>query len=324
MKLSMKRIRLLLIILLSGVMITGCNVAEDLTDCDVELELAFRFMKGGTDQFGAEVSSLDVFIFDDQGQFIRRLVETDRSKFDENYRMRITLPPGQYNFITWGGLNSTQYSYPMSASQFQGATFTDEMEAATSKVIDRGGIVDYHPSDMFYGNRLDVVLVMERRKETILTDLVKNSTRINLKATGLPLPTRANVFTNLDFSFYAANGSYDYYNHISHVNPGTTLKYNALDESSDANDIYYSSFYTFRLVFDEDNSLVIWDKENNKSFYTGDVLDEFIRKDSRYDTQAKVDAEDVFNIELSFHGYTLVSVKLNGWDVQISNPGPIY
>ena len=301
-------------------MITGCNVKENLDDCDVELELAFRFMKGGTDQFGVEVSSLDVFIFDAQGQFIRRLVETDRSKFNENYRMRTTLPPGQYNFITWGGLNTTQYSYPKTASDFQGATFAEEMTIADAQVMDKAGVMDYRPSDMFYGNRLDITLVMERRHETIVTDLVKNSTKINLKITGLP----ASMLNQLDMSFYAANGTYNYFNQIDFANPGTTLKYNALEETIDSNDTYNSSFYTFRLVFDKENTLILFDKNDNKVFDTVDILNDFIRKNPLYDTQAKVDAEDVFYIELTYEGYIRVSAKINGWDVQSVNPGPIY
>ena len=308
--------------ILACILITGCNVKENLDDCDVELELAFRFMKGGTDQFGTEVSSLDVFIFDSDGQFIRRLVDTDRSKFNENYRMRTTLPPGQYNFITWGGLSSSsaQYTYPKTALEFQGATFAEEMTAADVQAIDKAGVMDYRPSDMFYGNRLDITLVMEKRKETIVTDLVKNSTQINLKIDGLP----ASMLNQLDISFYAANGTYNYFNQIDFANPGATLKYNALDATINANDIYNSSFYTFRLVFDKENTLILWDKSKNEAFDIADVLNDFIRKDPNYNTQAKVDAEDVFYIELTYAAYVRVAAKVNGWDVQTSNPGPIY
>ena len=319
MKLSMNKIKLWFAIILAGIMITGCNVAENLDDCDIELEFSFRFIKEGIDQFGNEVSSLDIYIFDDQGNLVKKLIETDRSKFNENFKMSTTLPPGTYNAVIWGGLNPTQYTYPTTASEFTASTFTEQVESANAKVKDKAGIVDYRPSDMFYGNKFDISLVQERPKETALIDLVKNSTQINLKISGLPLP-----LDKYDVSFYSANGSYDYLNHLNHADPEVTLRYNALDETTDANDNYYASFNTYRLVFGKENKLVIWDKTENKLFYTADLLEDFIRKDPRYDTQAKVDAEDVFNIFISFDTYMRVSVSINGWDVQISNPGPIY
>ena len=285
-------------------------------------------MKNGQDRFGVEVSSIDLFVFDEHGYFVGKWSEPDNSKFATGtYKMIIPLPPGVYNFVTWGGMKNSQYTL---FDQGQNSTVTSEpivgkthmnnmfIEAKDGSLA---GEIDYEPLRLFFGDKLSVDLNSKQQVGSgtttrIVIDLVKNSKQVDLKITGLPLPTRANKFTNIDIYLTSANAGYTFEN--AYETPDRTVKYTPTNEDTDANNVYYSTLHTFRMTFGRAIVLTIRNKERNDNILVADILEEFIRKIPQYSTQAGIDAEDYFLIEIVLNPYVSVEVKVNGWDVNES------
>ena len=324
MKLIKDRIALLLI-LISAICFSACNVAEDDSDCLESMEITFRFMKNGQDRFGVEVSSIDLFVFDEHGYFVGKWSENDNSKFATGtYSMVVPLPSGTYNCVAWGGLKNNHYAL---FDQDQSLTNASNPIVGETNIADmllevRDGSkareVDYTPTNLFFGDKLNVDLNKRQQgsKTSVVIDLVKNSKQVDLKITGLPLPTKANKFTNIDIWLASANGGYTFRN--EYETPDRTVEYTPVSEDADVNNVYYGTMHTFRMTFGRPIVLTVRNNEKSEDIVVADILEEYIRKTAQYSTQAAVDAEDYFLIELVLDPYMSVSVKINGWNVNAS------
>ena len=307
---------------------TACDVTEDETNCMADMQLTFRFTKDGSDQFGVEVPSLSVFVFDAQNRFVGRWDENDNSKFGSNYTMTIPLQPGAYTFVVWGGLKDShyyicQYGHAYGASVEPVANQTSLSELLVRLQYDTRNayttqkhFVDYVPGAQFHGNTGQLTLLAQANN-TVTVDLRKNNKKINLKIIGFPEPeTKANPYTQMDITLNAPNGSDDFWNDPELG--GATFCYVQHGATLSAPDTQSSTFYTMRMVFNNGHRLVIYNTETGREFYSADLLEDYIRKVPAYFSQDAVDAEDEFDITIDVRSNLGVQVSVNGWNVGIS------
>ena len=102
--------------------LTGC-IKEDFSDCPPEevippdptpeangsltLQLSYRMhttQENGAyvDLFNDEVRKVDVFVFDEKGEYVQTVERVAEPLFAENYETTLTLPEGSYQFVVWG------------------------------------------------------------------------------------------------------------------------------------------------------------------------------------------------------------------------------
>lgn len=308
---------------------SACDVAEDESDCVVTMQLTFRFTKDdGLDHFGNEVPSLSVFVFDENRKFVTRLDENDNSKFGTSYTMPVSLMPGDYTFVVWGGLKDTNY-YLCSSGQSQGqAEGPSTGQTAMSEMLLRlkcdtrnshasqKHFVDYVPSSLFFGRTAQVTLV-ENQDNTVTIDLAKNSNVINLTVIGLPESiTRANPYPYIDIYMDSPNGGYDFWNGLE--TGGNAFTWVQHDAASGGGNIQTSTLHSLRMIYGNAIKLTIYNTETAKAIYTADLLEDYIRKVPAYSSQAALDLEDEFDITIDLQAYLGVNVTVNGWDVGVS------
>ncbi len=307
---------------LAGVVQAGCY-KEDESDCVDSLEIAFRFMKDGADMFEPEVESVSLFVFDENELYVGRWDEFDSSVLVDGYTMKVDIPAGTYNCVAWGGLHEDCFGVKNSSGQTAalvvGETTIDQLMMQLrceqqSYLSSPAHIVDYEPCSLFYGNKMQVDLPKGLGKAVKVTvDLKKYSTQIRLIMSGLPLPTRANPYSQLLFHMAVPNGQYDFRDNFQA--PCNTYTYiaqfaNAADDGRLTMDIY-----TLKLGFDRGHKFTIYNTEDDVVYMTADLLEDYIRKDPRYNTQALVDAEDYFEIVMDIKTNLGVEVWVNGWEV---------
>jgi hypothetical protein len=304
------------------VVLTGCDLAEDETDCMGEMHLTFRFTREGQNNFGPQVPSLSVFVFDQTGIFLGRWDENDNTKFGSDYVMTLPLSPGTYSFVAWGGLNDTHYSLGGpggTVAPVIGETHIDDMLVRVA--CNHSSEVTFIPATQFHGEALDRSVVAGHAND-ITIDLVRNSTEIQLTILGLPEPgTRVSPFTQMSLWLNAANGGYDFHNLIEYAAQTMTYREQGTDGATD--NALVTSFHTLRMQLkDRNNSnisykYILWNSQTASVYHTADLLHDYIYKTEgeKYNTQAKIDEVDLFRIKIDLNPYVGVSVTVNDFKV---------
>lgn len=66
--------------------------------------------------FHNQVDCLNVYVYDEDGNYVTERNVVGDSLKDENYRMKIDLPKGKYNFVAYGGMECEKSSFTFSSS----------------------------------------------------------------------------------------------------------------------------------------------------------------------------------------------------------------
>lgn len=315
---------------------TSCNpfdLSDYEEDCVVDMRLTFRFSRYGAELLAQEVPSLSVFVFDANDLFVGRFDEMEAANITEHYTMTVPLPPGTYRFVTWGGL--VDPNYYLSSPDMElgyvlnpvvGETTLQEFavriarQARNSHRPTLSNFVDAVPGALFFGNT-EQITITATADQQIELPLIKYTNTINLTVIGLPesTHTRANSYSYMDISLLSPNGSYDFYGDIA--SNRQMLTYPQHNVTDDGVLTQTSTIYTIRPVFGNEHTLSFYNTETNEEFYSADILNDYIRKtvDSSgqyiYNTQAAVDMEDTFNIELDLRSPVNVTVTVNDYHV---------
>ncbi len=328
---------------LAVVLVAGsvsCNLAEDLSRCDVEMRLTFNFSRHGEALLAREVPSLSVFAFDASDRLVGRWDEMDAARITADYTMTVPLAPGSYRFVVWGGLVNDNYflSSPGKGlghllTPVVGLTTFDELAVrikrnTRSHHTGAFHFVDDVPGALFFGST-DPIDLRTGAGHDIDIELVKYSNTINLTVTGLPAggSTRMSSFPHIDINLHSANGSYTFTGQTA--SDRTTLTWPQREADHGPAAALTSTIHTLRPVFGSDHKLEFYDTAAGKVIYSADLLDDLIRKTRDvegnyiYDTQAAVDHEDTYNIKIDLsslypgHPTDLgVTVTVNDYHVQ--------
>lgn len=325
---SLKNIMRWLTVLFLSLGMASCDVSENEADCTVDFNLTFSFTKNGQENFGMEIPSLSVFVYDRDKLFVGRWDEYDNSKFNADYTMTLPLTPGTYSFVVWGGLDDSYYLCESGLTQNQpvepvvGETPLDNMTVrmkfeTRNSYQSEQHFVDYIPTTQFHGST-EPIEIGKNAHEEITIDLKKNSKEISLTILGLPAPlTRANPYPNMFITMSGANGRYDFQNGFESTD--NTLTYVQHDLGGNlATDTQRSTIHTLQMKYGNEYKLVLYNTDTNSEFYCTCLLNDCIGKIEVYETQEAVDAEDRFDIVLDLRSPLGVKVTVNGWEVEES------
>lgn len=92
---------------LAAVTMSGCSmVTDDMQPCPAQLRLRFVYDYNikFADAFANEVTSVNVWAFDDKGNFVWSGSAAGETLSDGNFYLDVPLPEGRYDFVSWCGL----------------------------------------------------------------------------------------------------------------------------------------------------------------------------------------------------------------------------
>ncbi len=108
--------------------LSGCDSAiyDSEGDCSagVELRFVYDYNLESANAFPSQVDCLTLHLYDGSGKFITTLTETSGVLADEDYRMKLTLGPGIYHAIAYGGIECDKASFAHAAAPAAGSSYT--------------------------------------------------------------------------------------------------------------------------------------------------------------------------------------------------------
>lgn len=99
------------------VALTSCEPILDYPDpCPQGLRLRFvyDYNREKANAFPSQVSCLTLLVYDSEGNYVTTVTETSGVLADEDWRMELPLPPGDYSLRAWGGMACSETSFEFS------------------------------------------------------------------------------------------------------------------------------------------------------------------------------------------------------------------
>ncbi|NDV66109.1 FimB/Mfa2 family fimbrial subunit [Bacteroides sp. 224] len=288
--------------------LTSC-VGDDLSNCPTVERLRIRFINGLSENANPiqhyDVSQLaDVFIFDSQGMFYRRLSDIN-TVMTADYVMETTLPAGTYSFVSWLNLQSC---YEIEPAEFQ-VNQTHINDALLHLSLDASNMVNTAPHLLFHGIQKEIEITGDY--QDIEIPVVPDNYQVNFKVTG-PLW----VGINYQFNVQASNGIYKFDNSFA---PCQEFDYR-YTVSPDENNVLYASLRFMRLFRDRNPMLTITNRYTGDCIYKHNLVDLILLLEKKLGVKIDFSRDYVFDIELDLRGDEETAdmeafITINGWRV---------
>ena len=280
----------------------------------VKLQLDYKMhnYKEGADyidRFIEEVHKVDVFVFDTEGNFVRRDITPVDPTQPEPYTLALDYPAGDYHFVVWGNHNETE-------NECLGGRQTPLESSAMhlrTKTPDR--TIDILSDSLFHGMTPQPVSIIAGEEQTIPVGLMKNRNDIRLlvrwheKGTERDARcTHASHSAGLEARIIDANASYSFDNQLlpaqdsvvylgGDFTPDKTYHMAFHDDTICPPEAYKADFSVGRLMQGSRAELILTRAD---SIVFRRPLMEIISQAEQYKTQESLDREDRYLIELLF------------------------
>lgn len=192
---------LLALTLAASAALTSCDIFnEDLPPCPQGLQLRFvyDYNMEFANAFPSQVDCLILLVYDKEGNYVRTETASRPETADENWRMTVDLPAGDYTLLAYGGMDQEHSSFRFNPTP-QNSTFSDLKVYLPTELLTHPRGTDLHP--LFYG-RAEVSVPetsTEYVQETIYMMKDTNDIRIVLlNENGQPADADEFVFTITD------------------------------------------------------------------------------------------------------------------------------
>ena len=207
------------------------SIYDDQSDCFGGIKLRFVYdyhMEPGANAFPANVDCINVYVFDNEGNFVTQLAETSDLLRDEHYRMDLSLlDPGSYNIVVYGGLACANSAFRFSPQWgTSAAAGYGQSDMTVTLPLDANGVsakqlhnIESRTGGLFYG-ALKLTLTDEDfrkkgyREETVY--LVKDTNNIQIILQELDDPYVIDV-NDYDFQIVDDNFVIDAENRVREI-----------------------------------------------------------------------------------------------------------
>ena len=320
--------------LLAGafVLAPACDrLHEDLQPCHQGLRLRFvyDYNMEYANAFPSQVDCLTLLVYDGEGKYIKTVTAGQPETKDENWRLTIDLPAGDYSLLAYGGMDCQDASFFFSPSPSE--TLMQNLQVYLPKdFITEPKGTDLHP--LFYG-KLDVSVPDMSNGTDYVEDTVymmkdTNDIRIILaNENGLSINTEDFVYTITD-----NNTKFNYLNDVistEYVTYRPWAKDNAnvgfLADGEDAM-AAWAEFSIPRLMENSEAVLTVTKKDDGKKVLSIPLVNVLLLLKSEHfrkmQPQEFLDRESRWNLTffLTDRGlWTQVSIIINDWIVRINN-----
>lgn len=298
----MKRGVYLPLTLLAFLFTLGGCIKEDLSKCNGEFNLKFRYVKNseGVDKFPSEVNKLDVFVYDENDVLVGKFSDAG-GHLDASYQMNLPLEPGKYKVITWGNLENE-------LCEMKGMTegTKKEQHEVTLKGTSSGrvDVIDREIPPVFYGQEMEIEVKANKKREATV-DLIKNTKRVRVLIKGLPMENMRAMDDMLDWHCFISSE----HGTLSNDNTSTgdnLLQYMPKDQVVDG--VMQCDYTLFRLCETVPSSLIV-EEIGGKNLFNRNIVEIILAE--RPNTDFEI--EDEFQITLIFSANMEVTVKVEEW-----------
>lgn len=131
-------------------------------DCTVHYYLTFKYDLNlkWADAFPSEVHSVNLYVFDNNGNFVKEMTAESPAVDNEGYRMELDMAPGNYTLIAWCGIGN-----PTGAGKFftvpepvRGQSPMTDLTCTLNTVESESGLSSSEQLDFMYHGMLEVDL----------------------------------------------------------------------------------------------------------------------------------------------------------------------
>lgn len=338
-------------IMLMSIVFSSC-VNDDQDDCGLNIRFRYTYNVKNADAFSHEVKSIDLYVFDEDGKYIKRYSDASE-QFGAGYQMNIRdLKAGKYTFVC---MARSEKAITDEDQEFQIARLGKgaDINELTAHLDCNNGINGKQFAHLYVGK---TSIDYSGNPQNATIDLLKcsNTYRILL----LPTSKQANfIADNFDIRIVDANNWFDHkgdllvnpisetdqeeVTHVPHsrsiaTNNGTSpiedsKETQAKEGSDDGKDILTSEDRDVALIYDlrsarlfrnDDTRLVITDKRSGKEVFNHSLpwLLSLYGGDQRHkdwDDQEYLDRQDHYTLTFyvdDTRDYSFTArVKVNGW-----------
>ena len=130
---------------ISAVVFTSCDehMFDNEGDCEVTHLIRFRYELNlkWADAFPSEVNSVNLYVFDSDGLFVREYLGRGEALSDPDYHIVLDLPVGDYRFVAWCGLENdgVEQEYFTVPQPVPGVTTIEELTCSLNTKTTRAG-----------------------------------------------------------------------------------------------------------------------------------------------------------------------------------------
>ncbi|EGJ72094.1 protein of unknown function DUF1812 [Bacteroides coprosuis DSM 18011] len=303
----------LLCIVGASILLSSC-IKEDFDDCNYQLRLLYDYNMDYVDLFSKQASRVNLFVFDDEGVFIKEIEKPVSNQLSAFY-MDVDVPFNRsYNFLAWSGLYDEYYT--LNQKMKAGVTHIDDVELSLTELNNE--ILSKELPPLWFGRIQDKVGSLGSG----VMPLTKNTNKIRIAMRILPTVETDLKLVKEKFNFYiqSSNTSYNSTNQVLSEKPFKYAPYYAENDEKG----FIVELNTLRLMANRENLLVITDPETDEVRFTMDLneyLDDLrFLSNNKLSLQEFMDREDEYAMIFFFGGkddmFSSLSVEINGWLVR--------
>lgn len=315
----------LLLAVVGFLALTSCTwVKDENDDCPYGFWLQLRYSYNMLDVDAAPkyVTDAHVYIYDADGNYVKRIYVTQDVLKAKNYRVQVDgLPEGDYQFVVWSGMGNSQYAVSgdtKTIEDFRLALAGTSGGLATElPALYHGYLPAVHYDDSYAVH--EVELMKDTNQLACLVVSVDNTVEVNPD--------------DYSMDIIAANGTMDAYNRL--VSDDEIVYKPFVKETVSINDADYGPLHgakfnisTLRLMSDSDSRIVLQRKSTgqvvfNISFpeYVGMIGSLYTNLGRQIPVQEYLDRQDFYTIVFFLSGdmEQLLQLQVNSWRLRANN-----
>lgn len=300
------------LIIASAGIITSC-IHEDISECNLYVQFKYDYNMLSADAFSEQVDKVELFVFDEEGIFLFKQAEEGSSLTTGNYKMRVTLPVGQYKFMAWGGARNS-YDIPTLTA---GVSTLHDLTLKLKR--DKSLIINKELEPLWYGEILDVDFTgREHLTETI--NLVKDTNKVRFIFQGATTNWEVDI-NNYNFEIIESNGFLDYINSLLNDDVLSYRPYYMEQKNPSA---IVVELNTMRLMADRKTRFTVTHKITGNKVFDINLIDFLAMTEmeghKKWSMQEYLDRQDEYAIIFVFSGgnedddnWLSVRININGW-----------
>ncbi len=291
----------------------GC-VRQSVPPCLSDVQVSFRYVQNmsGADLFAGQVHKLTLLVFDAQDVYVGAFTDQGAALAVEGYAMHVSLEPGSYTLLAWGGWMGT---YDMPVLEPGVSTLADFRLRANGRAARSWEMIDIPELDELFHGMYASLDVQPLQTAYAAIDLVKDTPTVWFTVTGLqylsgytPVDSDLSPF---DVEIRGDNGLYGADNLPRRQE--LTLRYLPM-HNADGDYTLDSRTRVLRLMLGGDIHMEITHRPSGKVIWEDNVID-MITANPLYATQQGIDRQDLFHFEYRLDADLNVTVSVNGWTI---------
>lgn len=323
-----------------GLTTTSCDsiLGEEDVDCSVSYRVKFKYdnnMKFA-DAFANEVKSVTLYAFDENGKFIYQRTEQGDMLAEDGYTMPVEVEPGDYNLVTWGGLEGEEsFAVPVLAP---GVSTIEDLNCKMNRryinrATDGSAYVDSDLKALFHGQVQKQNFSRAATQQIVTIPLTKNTN--NIRIVLQHLSNKAVDVNQFTFTIEDENGLMDYDNSLMEDEPLTYYAWRKDSGTADMNadesrattavGVAIAELTVGRLVLENNPILTITNTDGEKVLSIP-LVDYALLVKGYYNRemsdQEYLDRQDEYNMTFFLdenNHWVSSSIIINSWKVVLGN-----